>query len=93
MPFKKRDVHQKLLKKFQFSESPGKHEYFSLYFGGHKILQTHTSHGHDEIGNSLLKLMAKELGVGQLQYLKNMFSCTISREEYLNMLKEKGRLD
>jgi hypothetical protein len=87
---KKRDIHTKLISKFEFTRSEGSHEKFSLYVDGCKILTTHTSRSHNDIDDSLLKLMAREMGVLRLQIIKDMFDCTVSRQDYLRILRENG---
>ena len=93
MTLKKRDIHSKLVSKFKFTRLETSHEKFSLYIDGHKILSTHTSRSHEDIDNTLLLLMAKEMGVDKLNTIKQMFECTISREDYLQILLDKHYFD
>lgn len=93
MSLKKRDIHSKLISKFKFTPSDTHHERFSLYIDGYKILSTHTSRSHEDIDNPLLLLMAREMGVNQIKIIKEMFNCTISRRDYLRILKQNHYFD
>lgn len=92
MPIKKRDLRRCFLQKFGFEEVAGsRHEAVALIIGGRKVATTRFSRGHREIGDKVLTMIAREIGV-PLGYLKRMHDCTRDRSEYLSHLRNTGRL-
>jgi hypothetical protein len=82
-----------LRNKFGFQAVPGtKHEALSLIVDGRKVASTRFSRGHAEISDDILTLIARQIGVN-LGQLKKMYGCSISKDVYLQLLRDKNRLD
>jgi hypothetical protein len=93
MPIPKKKLKRKLRTKFLFEESDGsKHEIMSLVIDGKKVVYTLFSKSHTDIGDDLLKLIARQLAVNS-GYLREMYGCTKSRKEYIELLKSQHKLD
>ena len=92
MPFKTRDVEDRLVGKFHFSVYDKDHKVYELYINQRKVVTTKISHGGREINDSILAQMAKQVGVKRLSYFKEMMLCTKSSDDYLQELKMNGRL-
>jgi len=92
MPIQKRDLRQCLTGKFGFEEVEGsRHEAVTLFIEGRKIATARFSRSHSDVGDEILGLIAKEIRV-QLNFLKRMYGCTKSRDDYLNHLRDTGYL-
>ena len=52
---------------------------------------TKISHGKDEYGDNLLAAMAQKLRLTRNE-LDNFIDCTLEKEEYIQLLKNKGAL-
>ena len=92
MPKAKRDLRRCLIQKFGFSEVAGsRHDAVSLMVDGKKVATTRFSRSVQEIDDIVLGLIARELWVN-LNALKRMCECTISRDDYLQMLRRAGHL-
>jgi predicted RNA binding protein YcfA (HicA-like mRNA interferase family) len=91
MPFKRNDVEAALVRK-GFQKSSGDHNFFIYRTLDGKIttVRTKTSHGHREIGDNLIAVMARQcsLTVGDFNDLVN---CTLSRGEYEDKLRSLGK--
>lgn len=82
MPIPKDRLRTCLIGKFRFEEVPGsKHEALSLFVDGRKVATTRFSRSYSEINDTILKMIAREIWV-QLKYLKQMYECTKSRDDY-----------
>lgn len=94
MTFSKRDIQKRLTQKFKFEPVEGsRHEAFALFQNGKKVATTRFSRGANEpLGDNLLKLMARELGVHRVSFFREMLICTKSQEDYLALLKKNGLL-
>ena len=80
------------IQKKGFRSLDGRHRKFFLFYNGKKTgIWTETSHGHKEIGDSLLSAMAKQMKRSRADCLR-FGNCTMSQEEYIDKLKEKGFL-
>lgn len=80
------------MRKFGFEEVAGsKHEALSLIVGGRKVATTRFSRSWQDIDDSILRLIARELWV-TAKDLKQMCDCLISHEQYLQRLRNEGRL-
>jgi len=97
MPLKKEDVESKLRDKFHFCkiETTGRnpHNRWAFFYDGKKIATTGFSRGargNDDLDDSLLKIMAKEVRVQTLQNFKGMITCSVSPDGYVKILKEQG---
>lgn len=92
MPISKRDLRRSLIKKFYFQEVPGsRHEAVALFVGDEKVATARFLRSHTEISDNILTLIAREIWVN-LGYLKRMYDCTRSRQDYLDRLRETGHL-
>lgn len=88
---KKRLIQQTLQSKFLYVEEPGtKHDRIAFYYEGKKVATTGFSRGAgpDISDPSLLAVMAKEVRVNQLSFLKQMIECTRSYDDYIKRLRE-----
>lgn len=92
MPMRKRDLQDSLVQKFGFEEVEGsRHDAVSLIVDGRKVATTRFSRGGSEIGDAILTMIARQIWV-PLGFLKGMYACTKSREDYLERLRGLGRL-
>lgn len=68
------------------------HEYFALKVAGQKFpIRTKISHGQTKIEEQLIRAMAKQLYLTNSEFI-DLISCTISGEQYVQLLKERGRI-
>lgn len=92
---KKINVIAALTKKgFAQSKSKKDHIYFHLIFEGKEYpIRTKVSHGsaHSEIGEVLIGQMAKQMMLSRQQFL-DFVKCQISKEAYIQILKENGEI-
>jgi len=81
-----------LISKFGFMEVSGsRHEAVAFYYAGRKIATTRFSRGsRTEISDALLSVMAKEIRVQTLAFIKKMLDCTKSKQEFIDRLRELG---
>jgi hypothetical protein len=96
MPFKKTLIETRLSNKFHFEKSistgRNPHERWSFFYKDKKIATTEFSRNlrkNDDIDDTLLKLISKEVRAPSLMFFKNMINCTESAESYLNTLKDQ----
>lgn len=93
---KSRELQSALLSKGFEEAKEGKskdHKYYILTLDGKKYnIYTKISHGMKEIDKSLLKKIYKQLEMPDLEYLKNYSHCTITKDEYVEMLRQSGVL-
>lgn len=82
MPRPQRDVEASLLRK-GFRQRENDHSYFVYYRtdGLKSRFSTKTSHGRAEIDDSLMRLMAKQVGLTNKDFL-DLVDCPLSREAY-----------
>ncbi len=91
-PIKKRDLQTCFKKKFGFDEMDGsKHEAVSLFIDEKKIATVRFSRSHRSISDTILSRIAKQCWVN-ITELRQMYDCTISRDDYLKLLEENGHL-
>jgi hypothetical protein len=80
------------LKKKGFVESPGDHKFLEFYNDNKLILHTKLSHGgKKDIDDYLIKQMSVQCQLDKKQFI-DLAKCPLSKEEYVKILKEKGRL-
>ena len=73
-----------------FRVSQTDHKYYYFYVEGKRTnIWTKISHGLDEYGDDLLRLMKKQLKL-EKQELVEFISCSLSEAEYRNQLVRKG---
>ena len=94
MPISKKEIKKGLSGKFGFREVEGsRHEAIAFFYNEQKIATTRFSRGgSDDIGDMLLKVMAREIRVQRLSFLKEMIGCTKNLNDYINLLREEGYL-
>ncbi|MCL4553107.1 MAG: hypothetical protein M1305_06110 [Candidatus Marsarchaeota archaeon] len=94
MPMLKRDLTRRLIEKchFEFSEAKG-HNKLSLKVNGRTVALTFLSRSYSELDDSMLRSIAHEIGGITLRQLIRLCECTISRDEYMELLRQNGRLD
>jgi hypothetical protein len=92
MPKSKRDLRKCLLDKFQFSEvEKTKHEAVALFIDGKQVAITCFSRSWDDIDDGMLGNIARQLWVTSRD-LRKMYDCTMTREDYLQHLRNSGHL-
>jgi hypothetical protein len=93
MPIKHRDAKHSLRQK-DFREDKDRGDvYFFFYFQGKKTNAfTYFSHGSDsqEITNSLIKRMKKELHLDDNQQVRELLECPLTVEMYIKILRNKN---
>jgi hypothetical protein len=91
MPKPAREVAAALQAK-GFRKTENDHSFFTLWVDGKKtVIHTKISHGEKELGNRLLSLMARQLGVTRSQFLL-FVNCDLTQDGYVRHLREAGRL-
>jgi hypothetical protein len=81
------------LKKKGFVLEEGDHHYFQLYVNGKKEpIYTKISHGEREIGDKLIGMMARQVGLNKRDFL-DLVDCPLTLEDYLNLLRTAGKID
>ena len=93
----KADLKRALKQKFGFEPVRGsKHEAFSLVVEGRKVAMTFFSRGarSEVLGPALLRQIGNQLRLehSPTQVLRDMVGCSVSREQYLRELRERGYL-
>ena len=92
MVIPKRNLQKCLRKKFGFVDVGGsKHDALALFYEDRKVATVRFSFGQREIDDTILKLIAKEAWV-QLGFLKGMYSCKKSEQDYIKFLDENNLL-
>lgn len=92
MPIPKQDLRRCLIKKFGFEAVEGsKHEAVALFLDDHKVATTRFSRSQRDIPDTILGIIAREICV-QLGDLKSMYGCSLSREDYLELLRRTDHL-
>jgi hypothetical protein len=89
MTYRNRDVEKTLLNKFHFVQSKthsDDHRWVELTLPDLPVIVTHFSHAKEDIGDTLWKLIARQLRVNT-SFLNGMISCTKSRDDYYNQVK------
>jgi len=95
MPVERKRIEQSLPRKGFVRDDSRDHCYFHhKYQGKDTGLWTFTSHGshYKTYDESLLKHMKMQLGLDTLQQVRELFECPMSKEDYLAILRKKGRI-
>lgn len=90
MPYRNRHVEETLLNKFEFIPSKthsDDHRWVELKLPDLHVITTHFSHTKEDIGDTLWKLIARQLRVNK-SFLNEMISCTKSRDDYYEQVKK-----
>lgn len=93
MPIKASKIESALRKK-GFTEDVSKsHKKYVMIIDGKKTdINTHTSHGHKEIDDTMMNKMAKQMRITRRQF--DLFAeCTLSEEQYKKILVDNNLLD
>jgi hypothetical protein len=93
MARRNREVEQRLLTKFEFSEAPNResgHRWVELRLEGLPVIATYFSHARQDIGedSTLWKMIARQLRVRR-NFLNQMMDCTKSRDAYYKQVREE----
>lgn len=89
-----RDIVESGLTEKGFVREDRDHRFYFLYVDGkYTGIYTKTSRGkgYKTLGNDLVSAMAKQVKLSKPQFVE-LVSCTLSREEYLNLLREQDAL-
>jgi hypothetical protein len=93
-PRKSKDVKSTLEKKgFVLHPDKHDHQYFILHVGGKKQhISTFLSHGIREYGDSFMTQVKRQLKFKSTQKAEDFFDCPLTKEGYIEMLREEGEL-
>lgn len=74
-----------------FKKENTHHKYYYFYDdeGKRTSVRTYVSHSGHDIGDSLIKKMAHQTHLEKKQF-EQFIECTLSKEKYCKLLKEKG---
>ena len=81
-----------LVNKLGFSRRGRKHRVYTLQIEGREVARTLISHGAKEISDRMLATMARQMGITSSQ-LKAIVRGELSRDEYYQLLREKGWIE
>ncbi|MDO8841827.1 hypothetical protein [Methanocalculus sp.] len=94
MPIKKRDFERVTIKKGYLQIRKGDHIFYRFKDNEGKIvdsIHTKVSHGGTgDISDSLLSKMYKQMMFTKKTDLENYIACTLTEDEYRDMLRSKG---
>jgi len=88
MPLKKREA-EALFAKLHLVLQTSHHKSATLYYEGRAIIRTRISHGQGDIPPIIVAKMRSQLKVTETQ-LPALVDCSLSYEEYIELLKTKG---
>jgi len=92
MPRGEREVGAGLLKK-GFLARENDHTFYHLYVAGKKTpVYTKISHGEREIGEKLLGMMARQVGLSKRDFL-DLIDCPLTFDEYLELLRAASKIE
>ena len=86
---------EKVLNKKGFIKDPDKnhHKFYYLEVDGKKqSIHTYFSHGKSEYNQYLMGEMKKQLKFNDTDKAEDFFDCPMSKEQYVEMLKELGEI-
>ena len=92
MPISARKMDQVLVRVLGFERRMGRHQIYVLRIEGKQVARTLISHGVREIGDDLMSLMARQMGI-TLRQLKDIIAGKLGREDYYRLLREQGRTE
>ena len=92
MPISTRKLDSILVNKLGFSRRGRKHRVYTLQIEGREVARTLISHGAKEISDRMLATMARQMGITSSQ-LKAIVRGELSREDYYQLLREKGWIE
>lgn len=83
------------LKKKGFIDAVNKstdHKRLEFIFNGKFVLSTKLSHNNQDLDNYLIKQMSVQCNLDKNDF-EDLVKCPLSKEEYIQILKQKGLLD
>jgi hypothetical protein len=91
---KSKDIQSCLLRKgFRLTSEKYHHQYYNLYIDGKKQhIYTYFSHGIKEYDKTLMGEIKKQLKFKDASKAEEFFDCTMSGEEYINMLRDNDEI-
>ena len=94
MPRSSDDIIRQLMRKFNFQMShDSRHDTYTLFDNNRRVAIIHFSRGRRRmIDDGMLRKMAQEVHAPSLAFFKGMIDCTVSNEEYLDHLRQIGRI-
>jgi len=92
VPVSTRKMDRILVNVLGFERRMGRHQIYILRLGGKQVARTLISHGVREIGDDLMAVMARQMGM-TLSELKKIITGRMAREEYYRLLKERGGIE
>jgi len=91
MPISAQRMDSILVNKLGFSRRGRKHRIYALQIEGREVARTLISHGAKEISDRMLATMARQMGITSSQ-LKDIIKGKLDKEDYYQLLREKGWL-
>lgn len=88
MQITKKEAH-KIFNKLELEIRSSGHNYGWLVYNKKKILRVHYSHGKGDLPGRVTDRVRSQLRLPPKDF-KDLISCTLTREEYLKILIEKG---
>lgn len=85
----------KNLKKKGFVDSHSRscdHKYLDLFIDNKYVGYTKISHGNGDLNDFLIKQMSDQCKLSKQQFA-DLVNCPLSKEAYIEILREKGYLD
>lgn len=92
MPVSARKLDQILVSVLGFERRMGRHQIYILRVEGKQVARTLISHGVREIGDDLMAVIARQMGITVSQF-KKVISGEIDRDEYIRLLRERGYIE
>jgi hypothetical protein len=97
MPLPRDTTEQQLVQKVQMTPRNRKgddHRFYDLVINGQRVARTKVSRGsgYKTLGDDLVSKMARQLYV-PTPFFRELINCTKSRDEYLGILRDQGRIE
>lgn len=83
------------LKKKGFSDTVNNssdHKYLELFHNNKLVLHTKISHSNEDIRKHLIKMMSFQCNLTKSEFI-DLANCPLTKENYLEILENKGLLD
>ena len=87
MPISARKLDQVLVYVLGFERRMGRHQIYTLNLDGKQVVRTVISHGVREIGDELLAIISRQMGIS-LPQLRKIISGELDRDSYYQLLRE-----
>jgi hypothetical protein len=82
----------KIFEKLELVTRSTTHRYGWFTVGGRKILRVHVSHGKGDIPGKVSDKIRSQLKLNRNDF-RRLIDCTLSREGYVAILRDKGLID